>query len=101
MAGIFPKLLGILDCDVELKSNDRVKLFAFVLEAITACLSSCSSSKSTFEAFIGYNGLVKLVLTKVPPCEEVNSLLLLLLFVYCLRLGVRNLTPDGDRTILS
>ena len=73
MAGIFPRLLSILDYDTEMFSGEKIKLFALVIEAMTACLSSCSSSKSAFEAFIGYNRLVKMILNKVPPCEEVNK----------------------------
>ena len=78
MAGIFTKMLDILDYETPMKTEDKIKLFAFVLEAITACLSSCGSSKSAFEAFIGYNKLVRLVFKKVAPCEDVSCCL----FVY-------------------
>ena len=67
-------MLDILDYETPMETKDNIKLYALVLEAITACLSACNSSKSAFEAFIGYNKLVRLVFKKVAPCEDVSCL---------------------------
>ena len=74
MTGIFTKMLDILDYEIPMETRDKIKLYSLVLESITACLSGCSSSKSAFEAFIGYNKLVRLVFKKVAPCEDVSCL---------------------------